>query len=95
MVKRRMRLDTRRITALDGGITQRFWSAEKHPGPVLTDPLPGVASSRYYAVTHREGEVAQLLGRDAGVLCTSIDTATQTWILLSWVRTLIPTSAAR
>ena len=40
MGKRRILLDTRRITSLEGGITQRFWSAEKHPGPVLTGDQP-------------------------------------------------------
>jgi hypothetical protein len=38
--KRRILLDTRSVTATDGGITRRFWPAEKHPGPVLSGDRP-------------------------------------------------------
>jgi hypothetical protein len=40
MGKRRILLDTRTVKAVDGGITQRFWSAEKHGGPVLEGDRP-------------------------------------------------------
>ena len=40
MGKRRIMLDTRKVTAVDDSITHRFWPARKHPEPVLLGDRP-------------------------------------------------------
>jgi hypothetical protein len=40
MGKRRILLDTRHVQTTEGDITQRFWPATKHPGPVLSGDKP-------------------------------------------------------
>ena len=40
MSKRRIMLDTRKVTAVDDSITHRFWPARKHPEPVLLGDRP-------------------------------------------------------
>lgn len=40
MGKRRVFLDTRKVVAIDGSLSQRFWSAQKHGSPVLVGDKP-------------------------------------------------------
>ncbi|MSP12025.1 MAG: hypothetical protein EXR62_03600 [Chloroflexi bacterium] len=40
MGKRRILLDTRKVSSIEGSVTQQFWPAEKHGSPVLVGDKP-------------------------------------------------------
>ena len=57
MGKRRIMLDTRKVTSIDSAVTQRFWAAKKHPEPMFAGDKPWelYGPMLYGTVLHDQG----------------------------------------